>query len=67
MFGSYEILNFNLALLFGLIVGTFSSLFIASQIWLEIEKRNIGKPKKKKWYEDDTKDVEELRVKGINC
>ena len=67
IFGSYEILNFNLALLFGLIVGTFSSLFIASQIWLEIEKRSIGRPKKKKWYEDDTKEVEELKVKGINC
>ena len=67
IFGSYEILNFNLALLFGLIVGTFSSLFIASQIWLEIEKRSIGKPKKKKWYEDDKKEIEELKVKGINC
>ncbi|MBQ9318384.1 MAG: protein translocase subunit SecD [Bacilli bacterium] len=67
IFGSYEILNFNLALLFGLIVGTFSSLFIASQIWLDIEKRSIGKPKKKKWYEDDTKEIEELKVKGINC
>lgn len=66
-FGSYEILNFNLALLFGLVVGTFSSLFIASQIWLEIEKKNIGKPQKKKWYEDDVKEVEELKVKGINC
>ena len=67
IFGSYEILNFNLALLFGLIIGTFSSLFIASQIWLEIEKKSIGKPHKKKWYEDDTKEVEELKVKGINC
>lgn len=67
IFGSYEILNFNLALLFGLIVGTFSSLFIASQIWFEIEKRSIGKPKKKKWYEDDSKEIEELKVKGINC
>ena len=67
IFGSYEILNFNLALLFGLIVGTFSSLFIASQIWLEIEKRSIGKKKKKKWYEDDSKEIEELKVKGINC
>ncbi len=67
VFGSYEILNFNLALLFGLIVGTFSSLFIASQIWLDIEKRNVGKPKKKKWYDDDQKEVEELRVKGVNC
>lgn len=67
IFGSYEILNFNLALLFGLIVGTFSSLFIASQLWFMIEKRNIGKPERKKWYEDDKKEVEELKVKGINC
>ena len=68
--GSYEILNFNLALLFGLIVGGFSSLFISSQIWLEIEKHNIGKKPKKKWYEDNngkTKEAEELNVKGINC
>ena len=69
--GSYEILNFNLALLFGLIVGTFSSLFMASQIWYVIEKRKIGKPKKRKWYEEDPKkkkrEPEELRIKGINC
>ena len=67
VFGSYEILNFNLALLFGLIVGTFSSLFIASQLWLTIEKRNIGKPNKKKWYDDGKKEPEELKVKGVNC
>jgi len=69
--GSYEIINFNLALLFGLIVGTFSSLFIATQIWLEIEKHSLNKPKKKKWYEDDKKNKKkeptELLVKGINC
>ena len=68
--GSYEILNFNLALLFGLIVGTFSSLFIAAQLWLEMEKRKIGKKPKKKWYEDEKckkKEPEELNVKGINC
>lgn len=69
--GSYEILNFNLALLFGLIVGTFSSMFIAGELWLDLEKRKIGKPKKKKWYEEDPKnkkkEPEELNVKGINC
>lgn len=69
--GSYEILNFNLALLFGLIVGTFSSIFIAGELWLDLEKRKIGKPKKKKWYEEDSKnkkkEPEELNVKGINC
>ena len=67
--GSYEILNFNLALLFGLIVGAFSSLFIAAELWLDLEKRKIGKPKKKKWYEEDNKkkEPEELNVKGVNC
>ena len=71
VFGSYEILNFNLALLFGLIVGTFSSLFLAGAIWYLIEKRKIGKPKKRKWYEEDPKkkrkEPEELKIKGINC
>lgn len=69
IFGSYEVLNFNLALLFGLIVGTFSSLFLAPEIWYLLEKRKIGKQKKKKWYDDDNKktEPEELKVKGINC
>ena len=62
--GSYEIFYFNMALLFGLIAGAYSSIFIASQIWIVIEKRNIGKPKKKKWY--DEKEPEELKVKGVN-
>ena len=67
--GSYEILNFNLALLFGLVVGTFSSLLLAPSIWYLMEKRKIGKPKKRKWYEEGTKkkEPEELKIKGINC
>ncbi len=66
--GSHEILTFNYALLIGLIGGTYSSIFIASQLWLYLEKRYIGRPEKKKWYEvDDKDDVEELKVKGINC
>ena len=62
--GSHEIFNFNVALLIGLIAGSYSSIFIASQIWILIEKRNIGKPQKKKWYEE--KEPEELKIKGIN-
>ncbi len=62
--GSHEIFNFNIALFMGLIAGSYSSIFIASQIWILIEKRNIGKPKKKKWYEE--KELEKLKVKGIN-
>ena len=65
--GSHEIINFNIALLFGLIVGTFSSLFISSQIWMLIEKRRIGKDPNKHWYDDNKKEKEELQVKGINC
>lgn len=68
--GSHEILNFNIALLIGLVVGTFSSLFISSQIWMSIEKRKIGKDPNKHWYDDDKKkkkEPEELRVKGVNC
>ena len=51
--GSSEILNFNFALLMGLIAGVYSSLFIAGNLFLLIEKRNIGKSKKKKWYDID--------------
>ena len=65
--GSYEIINFNIALLIGLVVGTFSSLFISSQIWMIFEKRQIGKDPNKHWYDDNKKAKEELQVKGINC
>lgn len=65
--GSHEIFNFNIALLIGLVVGTFSSLFISSQIWMSIEKKNIGKNPNKHWYDDNKKEKEELQVKGINC
>ena len=65
--GSHEILNFNIALLIGLVVGTLSSLFISSQIWMSIEKRNIGKDPNKHWYDDNKKEKEELQVKGVNC
>ena len=65
--GSHEIINFNIALLIGLVVGTFSSLFISSQIWMSIEKKSIGKDPNKHWYDDNKKEKEELKVKGINC
>lgn len=61
--GSYEIINFNIALLIGLVVGSYSSICIASQLWYILEKKQIGKPPKKKWYEDE---IEERKIKGIN-
>ena len=63
IFGSHEILNFNIALLVGFIAGVYSSIFISNMLWLSLEKRRINKPKKT--YDDD--EVEELKVRGINC
>ena len=64
IFGSKEILNFNLAFLVGLIAGLYSSLFLASSIWYLISKNNLGKKPKKKWYE--VSEPEEKKVKGVN-
>lgn len=64
IFGSKEILNFNLAFLVGLIAGLYSSLFLASSIWYLISKNNLGKKPKKKWYEIN--ELEEKKVKGVN-
>ena len=63
LLGSREIMNFNLALLFGFIGGTYSSIFIAVQVWGLFYKKNIGKDLKKKWYDDEP---EEKIIKGIN-
>ena len=62
--GSNEILTFNLAMLFGLIAGTYSSIFIAAAIYVAIEKKIFGKTKIKKVYTDD---IQEKKIKGINC
>lgn len=63
--GSSEILSFNLAMLIGLIAGTYSTVFIATALFLTLEKKNLGKPKKvKRVYTDE---FEEKKIKGINC
>ena len=66
LLGSSGIFTFNIAMLIGLLAGTYSSIFIASVIFLMIEKKNIGKNNKKakKLYKDD---LEEKKVKGVNC
>ncbi|PSL35118.1 SecD/SecF fusion protein [Planomicrobium soli] len=43
IFGAPSITNFSLALLIGLIAGTYSSIFIAAQIWLVLKKRELQK------------------------
>ncbi len=63
--GSSGIFTFNMAMLFGLIAGTFSSIFIATVVYMFFEKKNLGKKEKvKKVYEDD---LQEKKIKGINC
>lgn len=64
--GSHDIFEFNIALLIGLTVGTLSSIFVASQLWLEIEKKYIKSGKKPKEEKVELKEVDELRIKGIN-
>lgn len=65
LLGSKEIVTFNLAMLFGLVSGTYSSIFVATLIFYHIEKKNLGKAKKKKKIYTD--EYEELSIKGINC
>lgn len=56
--GSESIRSFSLALLIGLLVGTYSSIFIAAQIWVEWKKKELKKKgvlityKEKKRYND---------------
>lgn len=40
LLGSKGILPFNIALIFGLIAGTYSSILLAGQIWYMVEKKN---------------------------
>lgn len=60
IFGSSQIYNFNLAMLFGLIAGCYSSIFIASPIWYLL----TTKRKQKAIIKKDT--IEEQKIKGIN-
>lgn len=62
--GSHEIINFNIALLFGLVAGVYSSLFMASQLWMVLEKKQLHKKHHKKWYEENG--PQEIKVKGVN-
>ncbi|MBC6974611.1 protein translocase subunit SecDF [Bacillus sp. Xin] len=53
IFGSESLRNFSLALMVGLVVGTYSSIFVASQIWLMLENRRLKKGKGKKKVETE--------------
>lgn len=63
LFGTFEIFNFNIALFIGLIIGTYSSIFLSSQIWYLLEKNNITINLNKYNIEDE---LDEIEIKGIN-
>ena len=64
--GSSGIFTFNIAMLIGLIVGTYSSIFIATALFAYLEAKALKNPNKKskKVYKDD---FEEKNIKGVNC
>ncbi|WP_033544121.1 protein translocase subunit SecDF [Planococcus sp. CAU13] len=62
IFGAPSITNFSIALLIGLIAGTYSSIFIAAQLWLVLKKKELLKKgpidieaqeQKNKWGSDE--------------
>lgn len=60
IFGAASIQNFSIALLIGLIAGTYSSIFIAAQLWFVLKKRELNKrgaidveAEEKKWGSDE--------------
>ena len=58
--GLNDIFTFNIAVLIGLVAGSFSSLLIGPKVWTILEKRSIDHP------DEDDDEVEELKIKGIN-
>ena len=70
IFGSREIMEFDIAILIGLIAGLYSSVLLSSSIWVFFEnkmKNKVKKEKKKNKKEKPKKQkVQELSVKGIN-
>ncbi len=64
-FGSHEIFNFNIALLIGLVAGTYSSVLLAPQLLKLFLKKKIGVDLSQKWYDDN--EPEEKKIKEINA
>lgn len=60
IFGAGSIQNFSIALLIGLLAGTYSSIFISAQIWYVLKKKELNKAgtikiekEKKQWGSDE--------------
>lgn len=59
LFGAESIRTFSIALLIGLLAGTYSSIFISAQIWFDLKKRELKEKgaikavEKKQWGSDE--------------
>ena len=60
LLGAESIRPFSIALLIGLIAGTYSSIFISAQIWFDLKKREMKEKgaikvdkEKKQWGSDE--------------
>lgn len=62
IFGSEAIFNFSLALLFGLICGAYSSVFIATQIWLDLKKKELKQKGELITFVEKKKNTDEPQV-----
>ena len=68
IFGSKEILEFDIAILIGLVSGAYSSILLSGSLWVILEyKLQSKKDTKKKKDKPKKRKVEELSVKGINA
>ena len=67
IFGSKEILEFDIAILIGLVAGAYSSILLSGSLWVILEYRLQSKNTKKKKDKPKRKKIEELSVKGINA
>ncbi|MBS3991185.1 MAG: protein translocase subunit SecD [Erysipelothrix sp.] len=62
--GSREIFTFNIAMVFGLTAGAYSSIFIAAMVWLWLKQHR--KPKAQKVKIRKKEDLDEMTIIGIN-
>ncbi|MFS0780790.1 protein translocase subunit SecDF [Bacillus sp. 1P06AnD] len=62
LFGSESIRTFSIALFIGLIIGVYSSIFIASQFWLDLKEKELKKKGSLKTQKEKKKSTDEALV-----
>ncbi|WP_019242728.1 MULTISPECIES: protein translocase subunit SecDF [Bacillus] len=62
IFGSEAIRTFSIALLIGLLCGVYSSIFIATQLWVDLKEKELKKKGVLKTYKEKKKNKDEAQV-----